>query len=219
MSVLSQSLVICGKFWFSAFIWRKLRLRLIECSQVFTVRQNHWEWLNKPLRNASKLREWFRSKEIGFLTSWSREILNGISLLVNSCFKDRIRRGFYIALWPATKNGFTTITPSAENHGKCPDMPPRRRPDWIFTLPRLCSAFGGTSSVWSIMSYWNRVKPSQGIGIERNWLSKNKVSNFGEKRRKKVVHLIRFRNLNLNTSKSKKIIGWKGRFFRTRKLS
>ena len=26
------------KFWFSALIWRNLRLRLIECSQVFTVR-------------------------------------------------------------------------------------------------------------------------------------------------------------------------------------
>ena len=105
---LSQILVICGKFCFFAFIWRKLRLRLIECSQVLTVRlllvkkrvvssfnasravilmsrsdmavekrkfskipnwkhyllktrakrkkncQNHWEWLNKPLPNASK---------------------------------------------------------------------------------------------------------------------------------------------------------------------
>ena len=35
---LSQILVICGKFWFSAFIWRKLRLRLIECSKILTVR-------------------------------------------------------------------------------------------------------------------------------------------------------------------------------------
>ena len=34
----SQFLVICGKFWFSAFIWRKMRLKLIECSQVLTVR-------------------------------------------------------------------------------------------------------------------------------------------------------------------------------------
>ena len=34
----SQTLVICGKFWFSAFIWRKLRLRLTEYSQVLTVR-------------------------------------------------------------------------------------------------------------------------------------------------------------------------------------
>ena len=48
-------------------------------------------------------------------------------------------------------------------------MPPRRRPDRTFTVPRLCSAFGGTSSVWCIMSCWNRVEPSQGISIERNW--------------------------------------------------
>ena len=34
----SQILVICGKFWFSAFISRHPQLRLIECSQVFTVR-------------------------------------------------------------------------------------------------------------------------------------------------------------------------------------
>ena len=32
-----QILVICGKFCFSSFIWRKLRLRLIECSEVLTV--------------------------------------------------------------------------------------------------------------------------------------------------------------------------------------
>ena len=37
---------------------------------------------------------------------------------------------------------FSTIIPSAENHGECPDMPPRRRPDRMFTVPRLCSAFG-----------------------------------------------------------------------------
>ena len=45
----------------------------------------------------------------------------------------------------------------------------RRRPDRIFTLPRLCSTFCGTNSVWCIMSCWNRVKPTQGIGIECNW--------------------------------------------------
>ena len=76
--------------------------------------QNHWKWLNKPFRNASKPWKWFRSKEIGFRTSWNREILNGISLLVNSCFKDRIGRNFYITLWPATKNRSTTIIPSTE---------------------------------------------------------------------------------------------------------
>ena len=77
--------------------------------------QNHWHWINKPFRNTSKPWKWFRSKEIRFRTSWSREMLNGVSLLVNSCFKDRIGRGLYIALWPATKNGFTTIILSAEN--------------------------------------------------------------------------------------------------------
>ena len=96
-------------------------------------------------------------------------MLNGVSLLVNSYFKGRIRRGFYIALWPAPKNGSTRIIPSAENHGKCPDMPSRLRPDQTFMVQRLCSTFGGTSSVWCIMSCWNRVKPSQGISIERNW--------------------------------------------------
>ena len=114
--------VVCGKFRFSAIIWRKLWLRLIECFQVLTARlllvkecvvsgfnasravslisrtgtavekrksskipnwryyllktnakckknwQNHWEWLNKPFRNASKPLEWFRSKEIRFRT-------------------------------------------------------------------------------------------------------------------------------------------------------
>ena len=83
--------------------------------------------------------------------------------------KYRIGRGFYIALWPTTKNGSTTIYSSAKNHGECPDMPPCRRPDRIFTVPRLCSAFGGTRSVWSVMSSWNWVQLSQGMGIERNW--------------------------------------------------
>ena len=113
--------------------------------------------------------EWFRSKEIGLRTSWSREMLNGVSLLMNSSLKDRIGRGSYIVLWPAMKNGSTTIIRSAENHGKCPNMPPRRRPDRIFTVRRLCSVFVGTISVLCIMSCWNRGKPSQGIGIERNW--------------------------------------------------
>ena len=75
----------------------------------------------------------------GFRTIWSREMLNGFSLLVNSCFKDKIGRGVYIALWPVTKNWSATIIPSAENHGECPDMPPRRRPDRIFAVPRLYS--------------------------------------------------------------------------------
>ena len=43
--------------------------------------------------------------------------------------------------------GSTTIIRSAESHGDCPEMPSRRRPDRILTVPRLCSAFGETSSV------------------------------------------------------------------------
>ena len=42
--------------------------------------QNHWKLLNKPFWNASKPWEWFRSKEISFRSSWSREMLNGVSL-------------------------------------------------------------------------------------------------------------------------------------------
>ena len=53
-----------------------------------------------------------------------REMLNGVPLLVNSCFKDR-------------------AIPSAENHGECLDIPPCRRPNRIFTVPWSCSAFGG----------------------------------------------------------------------------
>ena len=192
---------MCGKFWFSAFIWKKTAAeahRMLSSTYgevAFSERtcrewfqrfksgdfnvedgkavekrkfskipnwrhyllktrdkrkknwQNHWEWLNKPFRTASKPWEWFRSKEIGFCTSWSREMLYCVSLLVNSYFKDRIGRCFYIALWPATKNGYMTIILSTENHGGWPDMPQRRRPDRIFTMSRLCSAFGGTSSM------------------------------------------------------------------------
>ena len=94
---------------------------------------------------------------------------NPCSNRVNSCFTDRIGRSFYIALWPTTKNGSATIIPSAENYGECPDVLPRRRPKRIFTVPTLCSGFGRVISVWCIMGCWNRVKSSQGIGIERNW--------------------------------------------------
>ena len=136
----SQILVTCGKFWFSAFIWRKRWLRLIECSRVLTVRlllvkervlssfnasravvlmlrtgmavekktfskipnwrhyllktrskrkknlQNHWEWLNKPFRNASKPWEWFRSKQIGY---WVR------------VKAERCWTAFFFCLWTA----------------------------------------------------------------------------------------------------------------------
>ena len=123
--------------------------------------QNRWEWLTKPFRKASKSWKWCNSKEIGFRTSQSKEMLNGVSLLVNSCLKDKIGRVFYIALWPETKNASTTIIPSAGNRGEFPGMPELRWPDRIFTVRRLCSAFGGIISVWCIMSCWNEVKPSK----------------------------------------------------------
>ena len=65
---------------------------------------------------------------------------------VNSCLKGKDERDFCIALWLGTKNEFITIIPSAENHGEFPAMLPRRRPNRIFTAPRSCSVFGGTSS-------------------------------------------------------------------------
>ena len=131
--------------------------------------QNHWKWLNKPFRNASKPGKWFRSKEIEFCSSWSRKMLNEVSLHENSYFKARIEKRFYITLWSVTKNESTTIIPSAENHVEWPNMSLRWRSDRVFTVPRLCSAFGGISSVSCIMSCWNRVESSQGISIEPNW--------------------------------------------------
>ena len=87
--------------------WRHYLLKTrAKCKENW---QNHWEWLNKPFRNASKPWEWFRSKENGFRTNWSWEMLNGVSLLAKSCFKDKIGRGFYIALWLATGDGSTTL--------------------------------------------------------------------------------------------------------------
>ena len=195
----SQILVTCGNFGFSAFIWSKLRLRLIESSQVLTVKlllvKEHGGVKEKIFNDSEleallaedsfqmqeKLAESLgvtqqailkRPKAMGIIQKqgqWVSYELNGVFLLVNSCFKDRIGRGFYTALWPTTKNGSSTIIPSAKNHGECPVMRPRRRPGRMYTVSRLCSAFGGTNSVWCIMSCWNRVKPPQGIGIERNW--------------------------------------------------
>ena len=110
------------------------------------IKKNWHEWLNKPFQNASKPWEWFRSKEIGCHTNWSREMLNGVCLLVNSCLKGKDGRDFCIALWLGTKNRFITIISSAENHEEFPAMLPRRRSNRIFTAPRSCSVFGGTSS-------------------------------------------------------------------------
>ncbi|GFX70146.1 mariner Mos1 transposase [Trichonephila clavipes] len=67
-------------------------------------------------------------------------------LLVNSCLQGKDGRDFCIALRLGTKNGFVTIIPSADNHGDIPAMLPRRRQNRIFTVPRSCLVFGGTSS-------------------------------------------------------------------------
>ena len=170
----SRILVICGKLKFSAFIWRKLRLRLIEWYQVITARlllgkervvndfiasravillsrtgmavekrifskipnwrhyllkthakrkknwQNHWEWLNKPFQNASKPWEWFKGKEIGFRMSWSREMLKGFFLLVNSCFKDRTEyslcQGYALHLMGPARCGVLWAVETEWNH-------------------------------------------------------------------------------------------------------
>ena len=55
---------------------------------------------------------------------WSRQMLNGVPLRLNSCFKDRIERGFLIASWLTMKKESTTIIPSAQNRRECPEMPP-----------------------------------------------------------------------------------------------
>ena len=105
---------------------------------------DHWEWLKQP----------FQNKAMGMIQkqgNWvpyelSREMLNGVSLLVNSCLKGKDGRDFCIALWLG-KNGFITIISSAENHGEFPAILPRRRPNRIFTPPRSCSVFGGSEVV------------------------------------------------------------------------
>ena len=133
--------------------------------------QNHWEWLQQVISK--------RLKAMGMIQRQG----NG---------RGGNRKGFYIALWLTTKNRSTTRIPSAENRGECPEMLSRRRPNRIFTVPRLCSAFRGTSSVWCIMSCWNRVKPSQGIGIEHNWIRlsralKEKWSQYQERHDKVIL--------------------------------
>ena len=124
------------KFWVSAFIWRKLWLRLIECSQVLTVRL----LLVKE--------RFFACKQL-----LQRQKRKGILLRIVTVDEEWVR---YDNLKRRKSWGVF-------------NMPPGRRPDRIFTVPGLCSAFGGASWVWSIMSCWNRVKPSQGNGIKWNW--------------------------------------------------
>ena len=142
----------------SFYRWKIKLLYLFLHLQIQISPQNH---------NCNALNVFLPS--IAIIMQGQRKIIRIIGCDSTNCFEDRIGRGFYIASWPATENGSTAIIQSAENHGECPDMPPRRQPDRIFMVPRLCSEFGGTSSTWHIMSCWNRVKLSQGIGIEGNW--------------------------------------------------
>ena len=79
----SQILVLCWKFWFSAFIWRKLQLNIIECSQVLTVRMLVVKERVVSVFNASRAvilmsrtgmavekRKNFRRFRIGCITCW-----------------------------------------------------------------------------------------------------------------------------------------------------
>ena len=137
----------------------------------------------KPMRMIQKQGNWVlyelkaRDVELRFLCLWTAAL-------------DRIERGFYMASWSATKNGSTMMIPSAENHGEYPDIPLCRRPDRIFTVPRLYSEFGRISLVWCIMSCWNRVKPSEGIGIESNrwvWAEHWRRNGHSTERLDKVI--------------------------------
>ena len=106
---------------------------------------DHWKWLNKPFQNASKPWEWFRSKEIGCRGRIEAErCWTAFVCLWTATWKTKMKG--ISASWLGTKNGFITIIPNAENHGKFAAMLPRRRPNRIFTAPRSCSVFGRTSS-------------------------------------------------------------------------
>ena len=115
---------------------------------------DHWEWLNKPFQNASKPWEWFRSKEIGYELVRigtkpyelvrSREMLNGVCLLVNSCLKGKDGRDFCIVTWDEKWVHYDN--PKHRKSWGVPGHASRRRPNRIFTAPRSCSVFGGTSS-------------------------------------------------------------------------
>ena len=88
---------------------------------------------------------------------------------VNNCFSGKKGGVFFIASLRVIKNGFITANQREESYGAYPVMLVRRRLGRIFTLRRLFCVFGGTRSVLFIMSCWNRMKPSLGNGIERNW--------------------------------------------------
>ena len=179
-------------------MWRNLRLRLIECSQILMVRlllvkecvvsdfnasrmviltlktgiaveerrfskmQNWRHYLQDSCQNQEKLARSLgvtqqaiskRLKAMGMIQKQGNWVPYELKprdverrLLLNSCLKGKDGRDFCIALWLGTKNRFITIIPSAENHGEFPAIFPRRRPNRIFTVPRSCSVFGGTSA-------------------------------------------------------------------------
>ena len=74
------------------------------------------------------------------------------------------------------KNGSTTIIPSAENHGQCPDMPPCRRPDRILTVPRLYSALLG-------VVYYELLKQSETITGDRSRTQLMRLSRASKEKR------------------------------------
>ena len=223
MSVFEPNSRNLREFRFSAFIRRKLRLRLIGFSQVFTARlllvkgrvvsgfnvsravilmsrtgtvvekrkfwkilnwkhhllktrakrknnwQNHWEKSIRHFETPQSHENDSEARKLCSLRVEAERCWTAFLCLWTAASKTESEGVFTSQLWSAKKNGSTMIIPSAENHGKYPDIPPCGRPDQIFTVLKLYSAFGGTSSVWCIMSCLNRVKPSQGIGIECNY--------------------------------------------------
>ena len=119
-------------------------------------------------------------------------MLNDVSLIVNSCFNDRIGRSFYIALWPAMKNGSTTIIPSAENHGEFPEnaSASTARPNIHGAKVMLCIWWDQLGVV-----YYELLKPSETITRDRyrtKWMHlsralKEKRSQYQERHDKVIL--------------------------------
>lgn len=70
-----------------------------------------------------------------------------------SCLKCKDERDAYTTLWLETKNGFSTVTSSAENHEVIPRTLPGRWWNQMFMTPRSCSVLARTSSAQCNMSY------------------------------------------------------------------
>lgn len=89
--------------------------------------------LNKELAPSFKMQreEWFRTKDIGCHIR--------LSLLANSCLKEREREQFLYDIVTEDSKGLIRIILSAGNHTDIPVMLPRRGPNQIFTVPRSSS--------------------------------------------------------------------------------